>query len=959
MDTERFQRLERLFLEASELPPEARAALLQRVGADDPRLRVELEALLASDEASAGFLDSPVEKGLLAAVAGKEAAAGVRIGPYRVLGELGRGGMGTVVLAERADGEYEASVAIKLVQSGIPGDELSRRFRAERQILARLVHPHIARLLDGGTTERGVPYVVMEYVEGHPIDAYADQLRLGLRERVQLFLGVCAAVQHAHEQGVVHRDLKPANILVDASGAPKLLDFGIAKVLDDAEGGDVTRTVARRLTPEYASPEQVRGESVGPATDVYGLGAVLYRLLTGAAPRAGVGTSLLELERAWESGPPPSPSQRAATRAPADVPTGDPERWRRALTGDLDNIALMALRTEPERRYPSAAALADDLERWLQGRPVLARGDAPLYRVGKFLRRHRAQVAVAGIAASAAALLVTLREPVATEPVSPPPLDDDRVAVEVFANRTGDPALDPLGAMAMDWTVEGLAQTGLVEVVPGTVALAQQADSSPDGEPSALRLARWNGAATVVTGAIDAVGDSLVARATILDARSGTLLLSVTPVRAPVDDARALLQPLRQRVAGALASVLEPLLNDHVRLLDDPPGYAPYAEFIAGVEAYMRLDDTLALTHLQRAMALDSTYTAAQLTAVLPLVNLGRFVEADSLAEHVEDTAGPDLAPFERMALDFLLAFLDGNRAEAAIHSARGAELAPTSILAYQAARDALDLGRPAEAITRLTAIAPDRGFMAGWLPYWSVLTQAYHMVGDHRGELAAARRGRAQHPASLRILVSEIEAQAARGRLLALRSLLTEARGLDPQLGWTAERAGLVAVRELRAHGHTRDLALALREVRRALAEAPAPSSADEALGLALAHYEAEEWASAGRILRTAPVDTTQLGRLRHDALSALVDVRLGVSDGRAAAARLEADRAPYRMGEPRFWAARLHAVAGRPEEALAALTAAFGEGFPRSIELHREQDLTRLAEVPGWEGLLRPGGG
>ncbi|PYQ59153.1 MAG: hypothetical protein DMF53_19250, partial [Acidobacteria bacterium] len=320
----------------------------------------------------------------------EELAEGQRVGPYRVVREIGRGGMGAVYLAVRADEEFDQRVALKLVGLGSAA-EIVRRFRAERQILAHLDHPNIAKLLDGGTAEDGRPYFVMEYVEGRPIDEYAG--KLPLRERLALFREVCAAVHFAHQNLIVHRDLKPGNILVTADGVPKLLDFGIAKLLDPGRSDPGLSDLGLRpMTLQYASPEQVRGEPITTASDVYSLGVLLHVLLTGRSPYAAAADDRPALERAILQGETVRPSQAVATREEA-----------RRLAGDLDTIVLRAMDPEPGRRYASAEQLAADVQRHLDGLPVLARKNTASYRLDKFVRRHKA-----GVATAAAVLLLVL-----------------------------------------------------------------------------------------------------------------------------------------------------------------------------------------------------------------------------------------------------------------------------------------------------------------------------------------------------------------------------------------------------------------------------------------------------------------------------------------------------------------------------------------------------------------------
>ena len=397
IDREQWQRLSAILDALLDLPPAARALHLDEACAGDAALRRQVEELLAASGAAGSFLaGSALERAAPLAAemleVPEEPAPSTRarlVGAYRLLGELGEGGMGTVHLAERADGQFEQQVAVKLLKHGLHGEEARRRFLQERQILARLEHPGIARLIDGGVTGEGAPFFVMERVEGRPITADCDARRLGTEARLRVFLQVCEAVQYAHRNLVVHRDLKPSNILVDRAGGVKLLDFGVAKLLAEGDGraAAATRTLLRAMTPEYAAPEQVRGEPVTTATDVYALGDLLYELLTGQSPYR-VGRALAsELERAILEQEPPRPSARVTT----------PRELRRRLRGDLDWIVLKALQKEPERRYPSAEALATDIRRHLQGLPVSARGDAFGYRAWKFLRRHRLGVAAAGL----------------------------------------------------------------------------------------------------------------------------------------------------------------------------------------------------------------------------------------------------------------------------------------------------------------------------------------------------------------------------------------------------------------------------------------------------------------------------------------------------------------------------------------------------------------------------------
>jgi len=381
-----FQKAKEVFHAALERPVVERAAFVTASCGEDEGLRREVESLLASADAGDGFLDAARLPAWPPAEGIEPEDAGVPrwIGPYILVREIGRGGMGAVFLAERSDRLYRGQVALKLVKRGMDTEFILNRFRSERQILASLNHPGIAKLLDGGTTDDGLPYFVMEYIEGENLTRYCASRPLGLRERIELFRRVCEPVQFAHRNLVVHRDIKPSNVMVTADGTVKLLDFGLAKLLDPEKSGEsLYQTVAGVgiFTPEYASPEQVRSESVTTSSDVFSLGVVLYELLSGAHPFRRPDSEPSEILKAILETEPAAPSTAA-------VRSGDAARVR-ALQGDLDTIILTALRKEPERRYATVEKLSADLGRHLKGLPVSARPDTLVYRAGKFVRRHR------------------------------------------------------------------------------------------------------------------------------------------------------------------------------------------------------------------------------------------------------------------------------------------------------------------------------------------------------------------------------------------------------------------------------------------------------------------------------------------------------------------------------------------------------------------------------------------
>ena len=412
LSPDRWNEIDALFDAALDRPPEQRGAFLrERCGADEALFDAVCDLLEASD--AADFLDtSPAEqhrsavRNALSDVFNwsPEALEGHRVGPYRLCGELGRGGTGVVYRAEREDGVFDQTVAIKLLAHRATTDGMLHRFEQEQQVLASLRHPHIAQLYTGGLTDDGQPYFVMEYVDGQPLDAYCDRRRLTIHKRLELFVTVVEAVQFAHRNLVVHRDIKPSNILVTRDGLVKLVDFGIAKMVDD-DGPGLTRTGERWMTPEYAAPEQIRGETITTATDIYQLGVVLYELLTGHRPFRAGHQSLYEIEKAVCEEDPTRPSTifgrslSQRSNGASGVASASTARrmampeLQKMLSGDLDTIVMTALRKEPQARYASAEAMITDIKRYLNQEPVEARQGTWAYRSRRFVRRHRWSVA--------------------------------------------------------------------------------------------------------------------------------------------------------------------------------------------------------------------------------------------------------------------------------------------------------------------------------------------------------------------------------------------------------------------------------------------------------------------------------------------------------------------------------------------------------------------------------------
>jgi serine/threonine protein kinase/tetratricopeptide (TPR) repeat protein len=502
-------RVKELFEAALDLePPEREAYLIQNCG--DHQTREHVRRLVRNYVEAGDFLDEPAFSRLWEAHSSedfldsdtgaavvvtdtsadiKDPMAGHRCGAYRLVTRIAQGGMAAVFLAVRADDEYQKEVAIKLVQPGPDSHELLYRFQKERQTLAGLDHPNVVKLLDGGSTPEGWPFLVMDYVEGSPIDEYCDEHKLSIDKRLHLFWKVCAAVQYAHEKLVIHRDLKPSNILVTADGTPKLLDFGIAKVLNSqpfAQRLLVSQTGTRCMTPAYASPEQMRGKSITTASDIYSLGVLLYELLSGHRPYRLKQDTPAEMERAICEQDPDAPST-AVSRAETDTPSGgipitktpegvsetregQPEKLRRRLRGDLDNIVLKALQKQPERRYGSVEEFAQDIERHLQHLPVKARRSTLTYWASKFARRHKVEVSsgLVVIVTLTAGTFLAVSSMGTRGSASVKSAQIQSLAVLPLANLSGDPAQEYFSDGMTDALIADLAQIGSLKVISRT-----------------------------------------------------------------------------------------------------------------------------------------------------------------------------------------------------------------------------------------------------------------------------------------------------------------------------------------------------------------------------------------------------------------------------------------------------------------------------------------------------------
>ncbi len=674
MSSARWQRLQSLFHETRDRPHSARAAFLDRACEQDAELRADVERLLAASDRAGSFINEQaiLTEGL--SFISDETRIGRQVGVFRLVRELGRGGMGAVYLGVRQDGAFAQQVAIKLIKRGMDTQQVLTRFRAERQIMASLDHPHIARLLDGGTTTDGLPYFAMEYIEGQPLDTYCETAQLGIDDRLRLFLQVCDAVAYAHSKGVIHRDIKPLNTLVTSAGVPKLLDFGIAKVLHDApDENTATVTGLRLLTPDYASPEQIEGRGATVTSDVYSLGVLLYELLTGRSPYRVQSRSPQEIAQAVCTAEPDRPSavvtqsiDRSMARRAAPTSglnTADATQARhlsRQLRGDLDTIVLTALRKAPARRYASVSRLAGDIRRYLERQPIVARGDHLGYRAMMFARRNGAAlIGTASLTVLAVAGILVDRSR-QTEPtlISTRSLGlRDRIIVADFADRTGD---NHLAAAITEAFQTDIAQSAVIRVmtprqVRSSLATMLQSSDAALNDSLARELAVREGVKAIVTGSVSQVSGVYSVNVQLIAAQSGEALVVLRETANDSTHIIAAVDRASKRLRRAIGESLQDL-KEMPSLQQATTASLPALRLYSEAQRLVRSGDrTAAIAHFERSISLDTGFASA---------HLGLSMVYGSMGDEGRTQEAIERALVHQQRLPFLeRSFLIGSRA--------------------------------------------------------------------------------------------------------------------------------------------------------------------------------------------------------------------------------------------------------------------------------------------------------
>lgn len=860
---------------------------------------------------------------------------------YDVEREIGAGGMARVYLA--VEQHPHRRVAIKVLDPELSTRLLRERFIREVDLSSNLSHPHIVPIFSAGEAG-GLFYYVMPYIEGESLrHRLIRQKRLPLDDAVHIARDVADALAFAHGQGIIHRDIKPENILLSGEHAI-VADFGIARAISAAGTMTLTQTGQAIGSPGYMSPEQAMGSmELDARTDVYSLGCVLFEMLAGETPVRR------EVDRGVHNW-----AALESSRGLRDAQTGVVRAVKHAIS--------RALAPRPDDRFPSAAEFAAALG------GAAHRTSVPTRSLFAGRRGRRIALAGAVVAVAAVAVALAVRRPASG-------LNDRRVVVAVIENRTGDTSLDNLGHMAADWVTQGLAQTGLVEVVPSMSVIIASGEHAPGYlDAAGLRaLGRETGAGTVVSGAYYRQADSVRFQVRISAAADGKLLRALEPVAGPLAQPLVAVETLRQRVMAALATLFDSRLSRWATMASQPPNFQAYQEFIEGLDRFVQFDMEGAIARFEHAAAVDTTFRLPLIFAANAHMNVGQWAAAESIGHALERHADR-FAPLDRSYLAWVLATCRGDGVEALRAARAMAILAPGSEALYLVAEDAMALNRPREAVDALEALGPDRGFTRGWWVYWFNLTTALHMAGDHRRELSEALEGLRRFPDNVQILATEVRALAALGRVEEMKRRVAVSANFPPMHGWTPADVLLLAALELRAHGHASEGDTTLAQARDWLAGRPPAEAATEAhqVRVALADYVAGRLADAQReferlAARGEPGRSDSLASVAvmgdmWDPLDYLgylgaIAARQGRRDE---ALRVDETLARvqrrYVFGRPIVWRARIRALLGERDAAVTLLRDAFGRGYPQAFGLHADVAFESLRDYAPYRELVTP---
>jgi serine/threonine protein kinase len=938
MEETRRDELGLLLEQALAMPVSERSDFLDGACAHDSALRMEAASLLAAFESSRIDLDELAEQviaPLLPGAVEDDIVIGERLAQYEIVERVGVGGMGVVYRA--LDLRLDRAVALKfLPPAAAASPEARARLLVEARALSALDHPNIGVVHEVAETPSGQSFIALGWYDGETLRNRLRRGPLDVADAVAIAHQIAAALEAAHQAGIIHRDVKPSNILITTQGVPKLLDFGIAKTT----GAEPTREGRTYGTVAYMSPEQTYGEPVDPRTDQWSLGVVLYEMLTGQRPFRG--------ER-----------DEVVIHAIRHDPAEPLARLRPDAPAALIQVVDTCLAKDRDGRYEHTGALVAALQQ--PGSSDASTGWALASR-GARSRPHARQsrspklaAALAAAAIAVVALAMAVVYPMVTRTDSPP-LDPQRVLVSRFENHTGRASLDPLGSMAADWIIQGLAQTGRAQVVPVSAALSASlhvdaASAGTDGSGRIRLLADETGAGIVVSGAYYQQGDSLYLRANATDVTRGQLLFALEPLAAPIDQPMVGFEQLRQRMLNALAPHVDARLQQWtIAPSQQVPDYAAYEAFADGLDLFIAGQWRAATARFGEAGHDDANFAAPLFFSALAFINLGDFAAVDSIVAR----ATPQLhrlTDAERSGFAFVAALARGDLAGAYRAQLRNAERFPGGLGHWGLANASLWVNRPHETIRISRKLDPERGELRGWFLYWRELTRAHHRLEQHREELRVARRARELFPDEPQAVLYEVQALAALRRTRELRVLLADQLQTYPEPAVLLRRAGL----ELLAHGATADARTLLRESLQQHLTRPSGTPGFR-LFLADAHMLLGELDEAAVLLDALVAEQPELAPAHAAA-------------GRAAALRGNAEEAARialwlaapergRRGWHTFQRARIAALLNESDEAVRLLRQAFSEGFEPWDLLHVEPDFDGLRDYPGYRDFARPVG-